>query len=164
MPSSIRALCCLLAIMITSPMAASAIAGQTPGTRVQKPVRSDQETLTELEREWNAAFHRNDVRTVERILADEFIATYSDGSRGDKAKELKLAAEFNQQIDSSLLDDFTIRIYGDTAVVWFTLHLTGPKNGRPTQVTYRYVDVFVMRDDRWQCVSSQSTRVPAQQP
>ena len=157
------ALSCLLAVMAAT-MAPPAIAAQTPGPRVQKPVLSVQETLMQLEREWNAAFHRNDVRTVERILADEFIATYGDGSRGDKAKELKLAAEFNQQVDSSLLDDFTIRIYGDTAVVLFTLHLTGPKNGRPTQVTYRYVDVFVMRDDRWKCVSSQSTRVPAEQP
>ena len=157
------ALSCLMAVMVVT-IAPPAIAGQTPGPRVQKPVLSDQETLMQLEREWNAAFHRNDARTIERILAEEFIATYSDGSRGDKAKELKLAADNNQQVDSSLLDDFTIRIYGNTAVVLFTLHLTGPKNGIPTAVTYRYVDVFVLRDGRWQCVSSQSTRVPAKEP
>ena len=33
----------------------------------------------------------------------EFIATYPDGTRGDRAKELANAAAFNQQIDSSTL-------------------------------------------------------------
>lgn len=124
-------------------------------------VRSDQQILTQLERDWDAAFHRKDIRFIENILADEFIATYGDGSRGDKAKELVLAAEFNQQVDSSTLDEFTVKVYGDTAVVWFTQHLIGPSQGRPLALTFRYVDVFVMRAGRWQCVASQSTRVTA---
>ena len=124
-----------------------------------KPVRSDQQVLIQLERDWDAASRRKDIPFIERILAAEFIGTYVDGSRGDRAKELALVKEFNQQVDSSLQDDFTVKVYGDTAVVWFTLHLVGPSQGRRTEVTYRYVDVFVWRDDRWQCVTSQSTRV-----
>ena len=126
-----------------------------------RPVRSDQEILIELEQGWNAAFYRKDVRFIEDILAEEFIATYDDGSRGDKTKELTLAAEFNQQIDSSTLDDFTVKIYGDTAVVWFSLHLVGPSQGRRLEMSYRYVDVFVLRAGRWQCVATQSTKVTA---
>jgi ketosteroid isomerase-like protein len=126
-----------------------------------RPVRSDQQILIELEQGWNAAFYRKDVRFIENILAEEFIATYDDGSRGDKAKELKLAAEFNQQVDSSTLDDFTVKVYGDTAVVWFSLHLVGPSQGRRLEVNYRYVDVFVWRAGRWQCVATQSTKVTA---
>ena len=124
-----------------------------------QPVRSDQQILIQLERDWDAAFLRKDVDFIETVLADEFVATYPDGSRGDKAKELMLAAEFDQQIDSSTLDEFTVKIYGDTAVVWFTRHLVGPSQGRRLEVTYRYVDVFVLRTDRWQCVATQSTKV-----
>ena len=126
-----------------------------------RPARSDQDILIQLERDWDAAFLRNDVRFIDHILADEFMATYGDGSRGDKAKELTLVAEFNQQVDSSTVDEFTVKIYGDTAVVWFSQHLTGPSQGRPLAVTFRYVDVFVMRAGRWQCVASQSTKVTA---
>ena len=126
-----------------------------------RPVRSDQQILIELEKGWNAAFYRKDVPFIENILADEFIATYDDGSRGDRAKELALVAEFNQQIDSSTLDDFTVKVYGDTAVVWFALHLVGPSQGRRLELTYRYVDVFVWRAGRWQCVATQSTKVTA---
>jgi ketosteroid isomerase-like protein len=120
---------------------------------------SDQQILIQLERDWDAAFLRHDVRFIENILADEFIATYGDGTRGDRAKELSLAADFNQQIESSTQDDFTVKVYGDTAVVWFSLHLVGPSQGRRLEVTYRYTDVFVWRAGRWQCVATQSTKV-----
>jgi ketosteroid isomerase-like protein len=124
-----------------------------------RPAQSDQEILVQLEKDWDAAFLRRDAGFVEKILADEFMATYSDGTTGDKAKELMLTAEFNQKIDSSALDDFTVRIYGDTAVVWFSRHLEGPSQGRRLEVDYRFIDVFVWRDNRWQCVASQSAKI-----
>jgi len=124
-------------------------------------VRSDQDILMQLERDWDAAFRRHDVAFIERILADEFIVTYDDGTRGDRAKELMLAASFDQRVESSRLDEFIVREYGTTAIVWFTLHLTGPINGRAVELAYRFTDVFVLRDGRWQCVSSQSSRVAA---
>jgi ketosteroid isomerase-like protein len=126
-----------------------------------KPALSDQQVLIKLERDWDAAFHRKDVAFIESVLAEEFVSTYGDGTRGDRAKELKLAAEFNQQIDSSTLDEFVVKVYGDTAVVWFTQHMVGPSKGQRLEVTYRYIDVFVQRDGRWKCVASQSTKVTA---
>ena len=128
-------------------------------TSQERAVRSDQEILIQLERDWDEAFLRKDIKFIESILADEFIATYGDGSRGDKAKELKLTAEFNQQVFGSSVGDFTVKVYGDTAVVWLTKRMIGPKDGKPLEVAYRYIDVFVIRDGRWLCVASQSTRV-----
>jgi ketosteroid isomerase-like protein len=123
------------------------------------PVESDQQALIRLERSWNDAFYRKDVAFIENILADEFIATYDDGSRGDKARELALAAEFNQHVESAIQDEFTVKVYRDAAVVWFTLRLVGIKQGQRAALTLRYTDVWVIRDGRWQCVSTQSTRV-----
>jgi len=131
----------------------------TAGAGQNRPVRSDQQILIQLERDWDVAFRAKDVAFIERILADEFIATYGDGSLGDKSRELTLAKEFNKQVDSSTQDEFVVKIYGDTAIVWFRQTLTGPSKGQQLEVIYRYVDVFVLRDGRWQCVSSQSTRV-----
>jgi ketosteroid isomerase-like protein len=126
-------------------------------------VKSDQDTLIELEQKWDMAFRNRDATFIETLLADDFVVTYEDGTRGDKAKELSLAASFNQQIDSSTQDEFIIKVYGNTAVVWFTLHLLGPVNGNPVAITYRYVDVWVNRDGVWKCVASQSTRVGGKQ-
>jgi ketosteroid isomerase-like protein len=130
-----------------------------PAAAQNRPVRSDQQILIQLERDWDTAFRAKDIPFLENILADEFVATYGDGSLGDKARELTLAKEFNKQVDSSTQDEFSVKIYGDTAIVWFRQTLTGPSKGQKLEVVYRYVDVFVLRSGRWQCVSSQSTRV-----
>ena len=140
---------CLLLVVATGASAAA------------QRVESDQQALIKLERDWNDAFYKKDVAFIESILAPEFTATYDDGSRGDKAKELALTKEFNQQVESAVQDDFTVRIFGNTAVVFFTLKLVGIKQGQPSELALSYTDVWVLRDGRWLCVSTQSTRVSA---
>ena len=48
-----------------------------------------------------------------------------------------------------------------SAYAGISLHLVGPSQGHQLELTFRYIDVFVMRAGRWQCVASQSTKVPA---
>ena len=146
--------CCVLAVA----WAASVGAAQ------RSPVESDQETLIKLEQGWNDAFYRKDLAFIENILAEEFVATYDDGARGDRAKELALARDFNQQVESAVQDDFMVKVYRDTAVVWFTLHVVGIRQGQKAELTLRYTDVWIIRDGRWQCVSTQSTRVTPGKP
>jgi len=125
----------------------------------QRPVQSDQEVLVDLEQRWNAAFYRKDAAFIETILADDFVATYDDGSRGDKAKELALAAAFAQQVESAVPDEFTVKVYRDTAVVRFTLRVVGLRKGERATTVLRYTDVWIVRNGGWQCVSSHSTQV-----
>jgi ketosteroid isomerase-like protein len=125
----------------------------------QRRVQSTQEILEQLERDWIAALQTNNVTFIDSVLAPEFIATYGDGSRADKARELQMVKDFNQQVDEWIIDEFIIKVFGDTAVVWFTQRMTGPVQGKPTQIVSRYTDVFVNRDGKWLCVASQSTRV-----
>jgi hypothetical protein len=147
--------------MTTIPRAALSIVfiGWASAASAQLDVKSTQEILIELEQNWVSALQRNDVKFVDSILAEEFVATYGDGTRGDRAHELKLVADFNAQVDKWMLGEFTVKVYRDTAVVWFTQRQIGPVQGKPVEITARYMDVFVMRDGRWQCVGSQSTRV-----
>ena len=146
-----RTLLCLLTVVwVPAPIGAQT--GQ---------VRSDQQILTQMELDWDAAMRGRNPDFIRTILADEFVAIYSDGTRGDKAHELSLAAEFNRDIESSTMDDFVVKVFGETAVVWMSQHVAGTSQGRQVTLTFRYVDVFVLRDGRWQCVSSQSTKVAA---
>jgi ketosteroid isomerase-like protein len=129
---------------------------------VLQRVESDQDALIKLERGWNEAFYRKDVAFIEKLLAEEFTATYDDGRIGNKATELGLVAAFDQNVQSATPDEFAVRVYRDTAVVWFTLRLVGIKDGQRSEMALRYTDVWIIRDGRWQCVSSQSTRVAPQ--
>ena len=137
----------LVAAMLTSEAAA------------QRPVRSTQQILEQLERDWVEALQTNNVAFIDSVLAPEFIATYGDGSRADKKGELEQVKAFNKQVDKWVVDEFTVKVFGDTAVVWFTQRMTGPVQGKPTEIVSRYMDVFVNRDGKWLCVASQSTRV-----
>jgi hypothetical protein len=136
-----------------------AACGSSAAASQDLPVISDRQILIELERRWNEAFYEKNLPVIEGILADEFIATYDDGSRGDKVRELELVVDFNQQVESAIQDQFIVQVYDDTAVLWFTLNLVGTRQGERAEVEFLFTDVFVWRDDRWQCVSSQSTRV-----
>ena len=144
-----------LYVLLSGVLVASAV------TRASVPqrVESDQDVLIKLERGWNEAFYRKDVAFIERLLAEEFTATYDDGRIGNKATELALVAAFDQNVESATPDEFAVRVYRDTAVVWFTLRLVGIKDGQRSEMALRYTDVWIVRDGRWQCVSSQSTRV-----
>jgi ketosteroid isomerase-like protein len=144
-----KTLFCLLALVCGAvPCRAQSHAGQ-----------SDQEILMQIEKDWDQAFLDKNIPFIQNVLADEYLATYDDGARGDRAKELALDQEFNQHIDSSAVDGFIVKVYGDTAVVWFSRHMVGPTANGPLALTLQYVDVFVWRAGRWQCVESQSTRV-----
>jgi ketosteroid isomerase-like protein len=155
---SIRSLLpCIRAVVVSGVVALGGCG--VAHAQASAPVRSDQDILIQLEHDWDAAFHRHDAAFIDRILADEFIVTYDNGVRADRKVELELAKSLNENIESSSLDEFIVKEFGNTAVVWFTLHLVGPINGQRVQNDYRFTDVFVLRDGRWQCVSSQSTHV-----
>ena len=129
------------------------------GVSAQRPVLSAQQILEQLERDWIDALKRNDVDFVDSVLAPEFVSTFADGTRGDRAHELQEVKAFNQQVDKWTVDEFTVRVFNETAVVWFTQRMTGPVQGKPTEIVTRYMDVFVNRDGKWLCIGSQSTKV-----
>ena len=131
----------------------------TAGAAAAQAQPTDEQTLVELERAWNDAVYKKDLEFLDSLLAEEFVATYDDGSLGDRNRELELSAAFNQRVISATQEDFTVRVYGDTGVVWFTLRLVGLRQGQRAEVAFRYTDVWVRRDGRWQCVSTQSTRI-----
>ena len=130
-----------------------------PVSAEEQTAQSAQDVLIDLERGWNDAVYRQDADFVDNLLAEEFVVTYDDGTRADRSHELQLITEFNQAVESATQENFTVRIYGETAVVWFTLRLAGYRQGELIEILLNYTDVWVMRDGRWQCVSSQSTRV-----
>jgi ketosteroid isomerase-like protein len=144
--------------MFCLPMAACML--MAVGAPRQSPSSREQE-LIRLERDWNAAFLRKDAAFFRNVMADEYVVTFGDGSRGDRAVELQQLDSSDEEIESSVPSDFHVKLYGDTAVVLFSLHSIGTHLGRPLDATFRYIDVFVRRGGRWQCVASQNTRVAA---
>jgi ketosteroid isomerase-like protein len=58
------------------------------------------------------------------------------------------------------VEDFDVRVYGDTALLSGRTRMTGRYSGEPFVSHYRYIDVYVRRGGVWRVVSVQTTSIP----
>lgn len=77
----------------------------------------------------------------------------------DKAATLARIKSNNIQLQSNTLDEVSIRVYGDTAVVTGLATRRGSMDGKDIGAAIRYTRLYVRRDGRWQVVQFQQTRV-----
>ena len=84
-----------LPVLLSCVLVASAV---TRASALQR-VESDQDVLIKLERGWNEAFYRKDVAFIERLLAEEFTATYDDGRIGDIALPARRVARHRAAVE-----------------------------------------------------------------
>src|SRR5215510_6710155 len=136
----------------------SAALGQTIGLKADRANKEAQELL-KLEREWAEAFKNRDKAALERILADDVIFTDEEGQVYSKAQYIEAVTQVIE-VDSYVVDDHMVRVYGDTGIVsgcW-----TGKMtiDGKDASGAFRYTDTFVKRQGRWQITASQDTRIP----
>jgi len=115
--------------------------------------------LISIERELNNAFLRKDTGYISRFLSEDFIITYGDGSRGNKSVEVSAAFSSEEKIDSSVLDEFIVKSYGDWAIVMYKLTAKGIRHEKPFEGMFHFMDVFIKLDGQWRCVASQNTKI-----
>lgn len=131
----------------------SALLGQT-----QNGKNADEEALIQIEHEWSQADLKKDAAALNRILAEDWIGIDFEGRVITKALALRGIVSDAAALESTVLRDMKVRIYGDTAIVTGTDTEKGEYHGKDSSGKYVWTDVFVRRDGRWQAVSSQSTK------
>lgn len=146
-------LCLVLALTIT------ALAfGQSTGLKADQNSKEEQ-VVIKLEREWNEAYKNQDKTALERILGDDFILTDEAGQLSGKAQYIVSATQ-NLKVESYTLDDITVKLYGDTAILIGRWTGTVTDKGKDISGTIRFTDTFVNRRGRWVCIATQETRIP----
>ncbi len=102
-----------------------------------------------------------DRAVFERIEADEFIFTGPSGTVTDKQQDLASLKDCKPSKLDASIDDARVQVHGDVAI--FNAQLTEHPTNKEGQVVtgrYRFSDVFVWRDKRWQMVLGHSSRIP----
>jgi len=122
--------------------------------------RAVEQDIIKLEQAATDAQFKKDRATLERLLADDYLYTHSNGSVLNKTQEIAESMSSDVQWTDSKLADFKVRIFGDAAV------LTGRQTIQGTAKGYvpgprRITDIFVKRSGRWQWVGGQATLEPA---
>jgi ketosteroid isomerase-like protein len=119
------------------------------------------EEFTRIENEWNSATFKKDAKALDLLYAKEYTYTDPTGKVYDKQQDISEVTSGNYKAETpSLLSDIKVNSYGNVTVVKGLNTTKATLNGKDISGTYRFFDVFVMRDGRWQCVSTQSSRLP----
>ena len=145
-----RAFTLLLALLATG----SLIYGQTKNDGNAGEAKAIQE-LRKLVQAWDRADVAGDTATLDRLLADEFSFV------GGQNKAQYLAALRSKPpdltIESAVSTDVQVQVYGSTAVVTGLDTITGKNKGESYTNRWLYMDVWIKRSNRWQCVKTYSS-------
>jgi len=121
---------------------------------------SDIGTLTHLSDAWDKAIVRKDQKAIADNMAEDF--RMIDG-RGDVSAKQAFVADIMDPkltIDPYTVEEFSVRLYGDTALLSGRTHMTGQYDGKPFTSDYRYIDIYVRKGGAWKIVNVQITKFP----
>jgi len=118
-----------------------------------------EQQIREVNDRYIAAQLNNDSDSLQKLMADDFMAIRSDGSLSTRAQEIEHIKSGALTHEKSDIKDVKIRVYGNTAVASVRSYFKGTVNGKPLSSTVRVTRVWVKQKGNWKCVALQSTRV-----
>src|SRR5262245_23227521 len=131
--------------VLTLLVVAASLAGARQGN--QQATRE----LTQLVQDIHAAVRRKDETFLQRVIAEDLVNTdRQGGTQRSRAGWLALVRSGDIAATSHDFQDMHVRIFGDTAVVDYSMKAKGRLRGREIDDTARVLRVFVKRDGRWQ--------------
>ncbi|MFN8255966.1 MAG: nuclear transport factor 2 family protein [Bacteroidales bacterium] len=114
--------------------------------------------FTKIEEDWNKASLKKDEKAMEQLFATEYESTGDEGLTG-KEKDIKnIISDKFKILTPQVLSNIKVNVYGTVAVVKGLNTVKATYEGKDISGSYYFVDVFVQRDGRWQCVSTQGTK------
>ena len=98
---------------------------------------------------------------MQELLAGDYVGVTATGNIVNKAgliAQLRRDKNTYESVANSRVD---VRVHGNAAVVVGTTNQRGKDAaGNSFSYMYRWTDMWVLRNGRWQCVASQSIRLP----
>ena len=118
-----------------------------------------EEELLKLEKAFAEAIVKNDLEGIGRLVTDDWIIIDPNGEIVGRARffeVIKSGALTHEMMES---EDLRVCVYGDSAVVTGITRTKGKFMGQEFSTQERATDVFIKRDERWQCVLTHLTRL-----
>jgi ketosteroid isomerase-like protein len=122
--------------------------------------QADVAELTRLSNAWDQAIVRKDEKAVADNMAEDFRQIDGYGNLETKKSFVAGILDAKLTIDPYTVEEFEVRLYGDTALLSGRTHMTGRYDGKDFESNYRYIDIYVRRNGKWKIVSVQITKIP----
>ena len=100
-----------------------------------------------------------DFPTLERLMADECTYTHASSQTQNKAEfigDLKSGKRVYKALKNT---DLHVLVYGHTAVLTGRTAISAVNDGKNTEVSIKFLEVYEKRNGQWQMVAHQSTRI-----
>jgi Domain of unknown function (DUF4440) len=125
---------------------------------------ADTAELNRLEREWNDAHVRGDARVLDRLWADEFVATVPGMPRFTKSQTMQIWRSGRMRFERYETCDLQIQTYGTpvvtTAVVTGQLHRTRVLGGRKLDDNWQFTKTYIHSPTGWRVVAFHASDSP----
>lgn len=122
------------------------------GSADKGPDPDPKQELTWANEEWIRGLAQRDEATLDRIMSDEFVLAYPfEGDDKEQFIADVLAGEV--KVESLEAHGATIRVAGDTGLVFGSETANWRYRGRDLSGLYRFVRVYTRQEGRWQIVA-----------
>jgi ketosteroid isomerase-like protein len=115
----------------------------------------DDDTLSDLNRNYVRSVDEADTAWFDANLADDFLNTNPDGTLIDRKSFIAQIGR-GSSVRNIREHDVIVRIFGDFAIIHARTSYLKP-DGTPG--AGRYTDDWLFRDGRWQCISAHVSRL-----
>lgn len=140
----------ILALLLASFAVAS---GQDPKPNSDGKVESE---LRNLVRAWDDAYVKGETATLDQLLAPEF--AFVGGPTRQQYLDSFKSRTFLPE--SAVSTEIQVQVYGDTAVLTGLDTITGKNKDQTVVTKWLYLDVWIKRSGKWQCVKTYSMPAP----
>lgn len=141
-------------LIIVTLAISSLVVGQDQDKQNSHDAKVEQE-LRKLVRMWDEANVKGDAATLDRILADEF-SFVGGANKAEYLASVKSKLP-DSVVESAVSSEIQVQIYGTTAVLTAVDTIKSKNKGQPYINKWLYMDVWVERNGRWQCVKTYSS-------
>ena len=121
---------------------------------------ADEATFKKIEQEILDGILKSDTSAAEKYLTSDYVGVGPDGVTQNKTEFLSDIKSGTLKIESSKYSDMKVQVAdADMAVVMYRSNDKGTYKGKDITGEYRWLDVFVKRDGKWQIAIDQGTQI-----
>lgn len=153
------------AIAVGCLLAGSAHAYDKPFKLKKENRRAESHQIESLEQAWLQALMKRDMPTLEKLMADDFLAISSNGTLSDKTQYLQRVSSGVNTFTSIDVMDMKVRVQPSAAVVVSQVRLLGQLDGHAVNGVFRYTKVYGRSaTGQWHVLNLEATRVSGLHP
>jgi hypothetical protein len=118
---------------------------------------SSKHELLETFEKLKAALFSCDVQALQQLIAEDYLGFDPRGERQDRRMTLEAYQPGGVQLDRYDVQDVETRIVGEIGVITGKGYIHGTFGETEFEHDLRFLDMYIMRDGRWQLLMSQVT-------